>query len=65
MVDDANHTADFLDKGRQKDFLKFPEGAQSICLTALTVAAEGGKADIVKPLHGLGPGLFEIALPFR
>ena len=52
-------------KAAKKDFLKFPEGAQSICLTALTVAAEGGKADIVKPLHGLGPGLFEIALPFR
>jgi phage-related protein len=31
----------------------------------LTVAAEGGKADIVKPLHGLGAGVFEIALPHR
>jgi phage-related protein len=25
----------------------------------------GGKADIAKPLHGLGSGVFEIALPFR
>jgi phage-related protein len=32
---------------------------------ALTVAAEGGKADIAKPLHGLGSGVFEIALPHR
>ena len=32
---------------------------------ALTVAAEGGKANIVKPLHGLGAGVFEIALPHR
>jgi phage-related protein len=31
----------------------------------LTIAAEGSKADIVKPLHGLGSGAFEIALPYR
>jgi phage-related protein len=36
-----------------------------MCLTALTIAAEGGKADIAKPLHGLGSGVFEVALPFR
>jgi phage-related protein len=48
-----------------KEFETFPEGARSICLTALTIAAEGGKADIVKPMHGLGSGVFEIALPFR
>jgi phage-related protein len=38
---------------------------QSTFLTALTTAAEGGKADIAKPLHGLGSGVFEIALAFR
>ena len=43
----------------------FPEGAQSICLTALTIAAEGGKAEIAKPLHGVGSGVFEIALAFK
>jgi phage-related protein len=48
-----------------KEFETFPEGARSICLTALTIAAEGGKADIAKPMHGLGSGVFEIALPFR
>ena len=48
-----------------KEFEKFPEGAQAIGLTALTVAAEGGKADIAKPLHGLGSGVLEIALPFE
>jgi len=48
-----------------KDFETFPEGARSICLAALTVAAEGGKADIAKPMHGMGSGVFEIALPFR
>jgi phage-related protein len=31
----------------------------------LTIAAEGGKADIAKPMHGMGSGVFEIALPFR
>jgi phage-related protein len=31
----------------------------------LTIAADGGKADIAKPMHGMGPGVFEIALPFR
>jgi phage-related protein len=48
-----------------KEFETFPEGASSICLAALTIAAEGGKADIAKPMRGMGPGVFEIALPFR
>ena len=48
-----------------KEFETFPVGARSICLTALTIAAEGGKADIAKPMHGLGSGVFEIALPFK
>ena len=48
-----------------KEFEKFPEGAKSICLAALTIAAEGGKADIAKPMHGVDSGIFEIALPFR
>ena len=43
----------------------FPEGATSICLASLTIAAEGGKADMVKPMRGMGPGVFEIGLPFR
>jgi phage-related protein len=52
-------------KAALKEFRKFPSEAQDICLSTLTVAAEGAKADIAKPLHGLGPGLFEIALPYR
>jgi phage-related protein len=48
-----------------KEFETFPEGVRSICLTALTIAAEGGKADVAKPLHGMGSGVFEIALPFK
>jgi phage-related protein len=52
-------------KAARHEFEKFPEGAKSICLTALTIAAEGGKADIAKPLQGIGSGVLEIALPFR
>ena len=52
-------------KAALKEFEGFPEDAQSILLTALTVAADGGKADIAKSMHGLGSGVFEIALAFR
>jgi phage-related protein len=52
-------------KAALREFEGFPAGAQSICLAALTIAAEGAKADIAKPMHGLGSGMFEIALPFR
>lgn len=52
-------------KAARKEFEKFPVEAQTICLSALTVAAEGAKADIAKPFKGVGPGVFEIALPFR
>lgn len=47
----------------RKEFESFPEGARSICLAALTIAAEGSKADIAKPLKGLGSGVMEIACP--
>jgi phage-related protein len=52
-------------KAALKAFETFPDRARSICLTALTIAAEGGKADIANPMHGMGSGVFEIALPFR
>ena len=34
-------------------------------MTAVSIAAEGAKADIAKPLKGMGSGVFEIALPLR
>ena len=52
-------------KAALKEFERFPEGVRSICLAALTIAAEGSTADIAKPLQGLGSGVFEIALAFR
>jgi phage-related protein len=48
-----------------KDFEGFPKDVRLTCIDALTIAAEGGKAEIAKPMHGLGSGVFEIALPFR
>lgn len=48
-----------------REFETFPKSARTICLTALTIAADGGKADIAKPMQGLGSGVFEIALPFQ
>ncbi|MEP7353823.1 MAG: type II toxin-antitoxin system RelE/ParE family toxin [Acidobacteriota bacterium] len=52
-------------KSALRDFENFPLSAQSICLAALTIAAEGSKPDIAKPLLGMGSGVLEIALPFR
>src|SRR5438067_9780866 len=52
-------------KAALNDFERFPEGARTTCLTALTIAAEGGKADVSKPMHGMGSGVFEIALPLK
>ena len=63
--DDPTATTCFLAQGRLEGLRDVPEGARSVCLTALTIAAEGGKADLVKPMRGMGPGVFEIALPFR
>ena len=52
-------------KAARREFENFPLEARTICLTALTIAAEGGKADIAKPMLGMGSGVFEIALRFR
>ncbi len=52
-------------KAAHKDFEGFPEGAQIEILRALTIAAEGRKADSAKPMRGLGSGVFEIALAWR
>lgn len=38
---------------------------QTDALRALTIAADGKKADTAKPLQGLGTGIFEIALRHR
>lgn len=49
----------------RKSFEKFPKGAQTDIHAALTVAAEGEKADSAKPLNGFGAGVLEVALKYR
>ena len=64
-IDDTKDTASFMAQGGAEAIRDLPGRARSICLAALTIAAEGGKADIAKPMQGLGSGVFEIALAFR
>ena len=52
-------------RAARKAFEAFPRPVQLDALRALTIAAEGEKADIAKPLHGLGSGVLEIALRHR
>ena len=52
-------------KAARKEFWKFPVPAQRTMARALTIAAESGKADIAKPMKGLGSGVFEVALAYR
>jgi phage-related protein len=52
-------------KAARRDFEEFPAAVQTEARRALTVAAEGGKADKAKPFHGFDGGLFEIALRYR
>ena len=52
-------------KAALKEFEIFPDSVRSTCLAALTIAAEGAKADIAKPMRGLGSGVFEIVVAFR
>ena len=52
-------------KAARKEFETFPEKVRTEGLRALTLAAEGAKADSAKPLHGLGSGIFEIVLNDR
>ena len=49
----------------RRAFDGFPEGARETIFDALSVAAEGSKAGIAKPMKGLGSGVYEIALPYR
>lgn len=52
-------------KQARKEFESFPAAAREDMQTALDIAAMGGKADIAKPMKGLGSGVMEIALPYR
>ena len=47
-------------RAARKVFELFPASVQDRVNTALTIAAEGGKADIAKPLKGFGTSVMEI-----
>jgi phage-related protein len=48
-----------------KDFGAFPEPVQRQMIVALRMAASGEKAEIARPMKGLGSGTFEIAVRHR
>ncbi|PZR82028.1 MAG: hypothetical protein DLM68_16610 [Hyphomicrobiales bacterium] len=52
-------------KAARKDFEDFPPGARDAVLDILTAAADGGFPAHVKPMKGIGSGVYEIALPYR
>jgi phage-related protein len=52
-------------KAARTQFEAFPETVQSGCWEALTIAAEGSKADIAKPMKGFGSGVLEVRLAYR
>lgn len=52
-------------RAARKAYETFPATVRDRVNTALTIAAEGGKADITKPLKGLGPGVMEVAVRYR
>jgi len=52
-------------RAARKVFESFPATVQDRVNAALTIAAEGGKADIAKPMKGFGPGVMEIAVRYR
>ena len=52
-------------KAARKDFEEFPPSTQDEIMDALTIAAEGFKPEIAKPLKGLGSGVYEIAFRHR
>jgi len=52
-------------KAALKDFRDFPTPVQERMKGALAIASMGQKADIAKPMKGLGSGVYEIALAHR
>ena len=52
-------------KSARKAFEDFPQEVQHDVLAALTIVADGGFPSIAKPLTGVGPGIYELALRYR
>jgi phage-related protein len=60
-TDEGSH----LGQGRAKGLRDVPARCPGEIEDALAIASLGQKADIAKPMKGLGSGVFEIALPYR
>ena len=52
-------------RAARRAYEAFPAPVRDRVNTALTIVAEGGKADIAKPLKGLEPGVMQIAVRYR
>ena len=52
-------------RAARKAYETFPVTVRDRVNTALTIAAEGSRTDIAKPLKGLGSGVMEIAVRYR
>lgn len=52
-------------RAARKAYTTFPTAVRDRINSALTIAAEGGKADISKPLAALGRGVMQIAVRYR
>ena len=52
-------------RAARKAFEAFPPVVRDRVNSALTIAAEGSKVDIAKPLKGLGSGVMQVAVRYR
>lgn len=52
-------------RAAQRAFNAFAPPVRDRIGTALTIAARGSKADVAKPMRGLGSGVMEIAVRYR
>jgi len=52
-------------KAALKDFRDFPASVQERMKDAFSIASQGQKSDIAKPMKGLGSGVYEIAMAYR
>ena len=52
-------------RAARRDYAAFPPTVRDRINTALSIAAQGSKADIASPLKGLGPGVMEVAVRHR
>lgn len=52
-------------RAARRDYEAFPQTVRDRINTALSIAAQGSRADIASPLKGLGPGVMEVAVRYR